>query len=188
MEQVENIKNKIETINAMIHTVEKEIDAVEKEIKEFEHDVNVSTEAEDKKFRLRDGEIGRDLHRLYTIKCQLSQMGLEVSPEIDGKIVEYKSELKELTRRMFEIKTLNNNKQKCLLELRNVRKKINFTTNKVEECPICCDSEAHISTACCSLKQCLKCAIQMCKKGTCSQCRRNVRYDDLKHTVFTCAN
>lgn len=56
--------------------------------------------------------------------------------------------------------------------------------DQLEDCVICYESKGYISSDCCSLRQCLKCAVRMCEKKSCPQCRRNVTFGKLNHTLF----
>jgi hypothetical protein len=58
--------------------------------------------------------------------------------------------------------------------------------NELEDCAICRDDKGYISSGCCSLRQCLKCSMKMCDKGSCPQCRRPIQSDNLIHTLFPC--
>lgn len=52
-----------------------------------------------------------------------------------------------------------------------------------EECCICVSSKAYVTLNCCSLKQCLDCAVKSCKTKKCPQCRRAIEYEHMTHLL-----
>lgn len=54
----------------------------------------------------------------------------------------------------------------------------------LEDCCICYDSKAYISFGCCSLKQCIKCAVKVLNTNKCPQCRGVIDPNKLEHTLF----
>ncbi len=124
----------------------------------------------DAHYKIRS-DIDYNIYTLLNNNCDISRAYIR-EPEDEKQIMRIETE--KIVEKIIYIdkiveKVINNN--------------VIITKDDLDLCSICYEKKAIISFGCCSMKHCLNCTKQICKLGTCSQCRKKTDYTKMQMEI-----
>ncbi len=120
-------------------------------------------------------DINYNIHTLLNNYCDISRAYIR-EPEDEKQIMRIETE-KIVEKRVYVDKIVEKVIEKV------INNNVIITKDDLDLCSICYEKKAIISFGCCSMKHCLNCTKQICKSGTCSQCRKKIDYTNMQMEI-----